>query len=209
MLAAVVAFLGIAQVAEAQDYRAQRTFYVAPTIGISNYVGDLDVTPLNMDDWSADGSIPFSGALEAGYQVTTRFAIGGEYRIGNYPTVAPEDEYSFRHTASLVLRYTPSATETRLIPYIQGGLQGTVGHTTFYEDGDTRDDFAVGPWLGVGVDYSLNKTTSLFFGINSRMNVPDHGVDGFGNEVDERGRFDLLSDASLGLRYRFKPAWTN
>lgn len=196
----------LADTASAQDIRAQRTFYVAPTFGISNYYGDLDLTPLNMDDWRVAG-LPLSGALEVGYQLTTRFAIGGEYRIANYPTVAESpDGYSHRHTASLVMRYTPMATETNLVPYVQGGLHGTVGKTEFNANGSSRDLFALGPWLGVGVDYAFHPAMSVFFGVNTRLSVPDHGVDGFDNSVDERTRFDLLSDAGFGIRYRFRSA---
>lgn len=204
---ALVGLFMLAQTAEAQDYRSQRTFYIAPSIGISNYVGDADMTPLNMDDWRADSGLPWSGGLELGYQLTTRFAMGGEYRLANYPSVvANANNFSRRHTASLVMRYTPNATVTRLIPYIQGGLQGTVGMTRFSDQG-REDLFSMGPWLGVGVDYAMNPSTSLFFGINTRMNVPDQGVDGFSKSVDGRGRrFDMLSDASFGIRYRLKPA---
>jgi hypothetical protein len=191
--------------ASAQDFRSQRTFYIAPTFGISNYYGDLDLTPLNMDDWRVAG-LPLSGGLELGYQLTTRFAIGGEYRIANYPTVDAPDAYTHRHTASLVLRYTPMASETRLVPYVQGGLHGTVGKTEFNSNGSNRDLFAMGPWLGVGVDYAVHPSMSVFFGVNTRMSVPDHGVDGFDTSVDERTRFDLLSDAGFGLRYRFRSA---
>lgn len=191
--------------AEAQNLRAQRTFYIAPTFGISNYYGDLDVTPFDMQDWRAAG-LPLSGAVEVGYQLTTRFAVGGEYRIANYPTIDSPDAYSNRHTASLVLRYTPMATETRLVPYVQAGLHGTVGKTQFYSDGTQRDLFAMGPWLGVGVDYAFHPSMSVFFGVNTRMSVPDHGVDGFDHSVDERTRFDLLSDAGFGIRYRLKSA---
>ncbi len=195
----------MADTVAAQDIRAQRTFYVAPTFGISNYYGDIDVTPLDLDDWRVAG-LPLSGALELGYQLTSRFAIGGEYRIANYPTIDQPDAYSHRHTASLVMRYTPMATETRLVPYVQGGLHGTVGKTEFNSDGTQRDLFAMGPWLGVGVDYAFHPSMSVFFGVNTRLSVPDHGVDGFDNSIDERTRFDLLSDAGFGIRYRLKSA---
>ncbi|HEX7070865.1 MAG TPA: outer membrane beta-barrel protein [Rhodothermales bacterium] len=205
-LAAAMALLAfLSTVAMAQDFRSQRTFYIAPTFGISNYYGDLDLTPLDLDDWRVAG-LPLSGALEMGYQLTTRFAIGGEYRIANYPTVDAPDAYTQRHTASLVMRYTPMASETRLVPYVQGGLHGTVGKTDFRSNGSNRDLFAMGPWLGVGVDYAVYPSMSVFFGINTRLSVPDHGVDGFDPSVDERTRFDLLSDAGFGLRYRFKSA---
>lgn len=195
----------ITEVAFAQNIRSQRTFYIAPTFGVSNYYGDLDLTPLDLEDWRVAG-LPLSGGVEMGYQLTTRFAIGGEYRIANYPTVAEPDGYSHRHTASLVMRYTPMATETRLVPYVQGGLHGTVGKTEFNRNGTSRDLFAMGPWLGFGVDYALNPSMSVFFGLNTRMSVPDHGVDGFDASVDERTRFDLLSDAGFGIRYRLKSA---
>ena len=192
--------------AQAQNWRASQTYYVQPSVGLSNYIGDQDITPVNFDDWRVEDKIPFNVGLEAGYQVTRRFSIGGGYYVGDYPTIAAADGYSRRHTAELALRYT-IMSEHRFVPYLETGFHGTVGETIIEAGGEEQSLLAVGPMLGAGIDYAVSPAASVFFGTRVRIATPDRAVDGLGYDEDAFSRFDVLSDLSLGVRYRFSRAF--
>ena len=202
----------------AQSIRPQRTFYFQPRVGITNYVGDYDTTPFDFDDWSADSGFPVAFGGELGYQISTRFSVSAAYMVGDYPTIIPLtddgevpanalNDYTWRHTANLFLKWTVQGSELRVAPFFQAGLHGTVGFTDFTED-PPEDLIGIGPAGGLGLDIALSDRASLITEFITNLVVPDEAADGAGEEVDERGRFDLLSFLGIGLKWNFKSAFT-
>ena len=205
--------------ASAQDLRPERAFYVKPYLGFSNYLGDNDPTPFDFGDWGVDDKfIPYAAALEAGYQATRRLGIGAAYQVADYPSILSDTrpvgnvqreqlgDYTRRHTAQLLLRYTFAASAARIAPFVEAGAQGTVAYADF--DGEDRTGF--GPLVGAGLDILLNDRMSLFVGGISNLNFGDIAADGAGDaadadvRVDGFARFDVLSSIGVGLKLNFK-----
>ena len=203
----------------AQNLRPEQTFYIKPYLGFSNYLGENDASPFDFGDWGVDDKfIPYSAALEVGYQASRSFGIGVAYQVADYPSIlgAVNDQrselgdYTRRHTAQLLLRYTFAANTARIAPFLEAGAQGTVGYTTF--DGEDLTGF--GPLVGAGLDILLNDRTSLFVEGISNLNFGDIAADGAGDDPDadvelERiASFDVLSSIGVGLKLNFKRAFT-
>lgn len=207
----------------AQNLRPENTFYIKPYLGFSNYLGENDATPFDFGDWGVEGKfIPYAAALEVGYQASRNFGIGAAYQVGDYPSIlrgaADVDgtqrsslgDYTRRHTAQLLLRYTFAANTARIAPFLEAGAQGTVGYTDF--DGEDLTGF--GPLVGAGLDILLNDRTSLFIEGISNLTFGDLAVDGAGDDVDADvqdsrvASFDVLSSIGVGLKLNFKRAFT-
>ena len=203
----VVALLAFtAGSAMAQTLRPERTFYLTPKVGISNYVGDNDTTPFDFEDWGVDNEfyVPWLAGLEAGYQISTRFSLSGEYQIANYPSITnatttgvSDFEDRVRHTGLLWLRWTAMADRARVAPFLQIGLGGTA----------RGDEIGWGPAGGLGLDFALSNRTSLILEYQAKVATPDGAVDftegdGFSNDID------LLNSLSLGLKFNFRSAFT-
>ena len=202
----------------AQSVRPQRTFYVQPRVGLTHYVGDF-----GDGDFTSDFGFPIGFGGEIGYQISTRFSIGGAYLLGDYPTIIPRDDdgnllpgqndYSWRHTANLFLKWTFMGSSARVAPFIQIGLNGTVGQTLPGSDvnGNPNDDagedmLGIGPSAGIGLDVVLSNRMSFIAEIISNLVVPDEAADS-GEGIDGR-EFDLLNFLGVGLKYSFKSAFT-
>ena len=203
----------------AQNLRPEQTFYIKPYLGFSNYLGENDASPFDFGDWGVDDKfIPYSAALEVGYQASRSFGIGVAYQVADYPSILGSvndqrselGDYTRRHTAQLLLRYTFAANTARIAPFLEAGAQGTVGYTTF--DGEDLTGF--GPLVGAGLDILLNDRTSLFVEGISNLNFGDIAADGAGDDPDadvelERiASFDVLSSIGVGLKLNFKRAFT-
>ena len=179
-----------------QVERVPKAFYLRPSFGFVNYVGDnnIDLTALG-----------FKGQLEAGYQITHQLALAAAYNFGEYTSdLRPDvsrmlDRTGFNsqlsHLQALV-RFLFGRANSNLSPYIHVG-----GGVAF--GGDHPDD---GPGWGaiggLGLDVWLNRNTSFFVEASTQFTFPDDAVDG-----PVRGLFaehDLLSRFSLGIQYTFK-----
>ena len=209
----------VASSALAQSVRPQRTFYIQPRVGLTHYVGDFG----DFGDFTSDYGFPVGFGGEIGYQITSRFSIGGAYMAGDYPTILPLDEngdlmagqndFTWRHTANLFLKWTFMGSSARVAPFIQIGLNGTVGQTLPATDvngnphPDAGDDMlGIGPSAGIGMDIVLGNRTSLIAELITNVVVPDEAADA-GEGIDGR-EFDLLNFLGLGLKYSFRSAFT-
>ena len=220
LLTALLLF-AVVGAATAQNLRPEQTFYVKPYLGFSNYLGENDATPFDFGDWGVDDKfIPYAAALEVGYQASRNFGIGVAYQVGDYPSILRGDagvdgtqrsslgDYTRRHTAQLLLRYTFAANTARIAPFVEAGAQGTVGYTDF----DGEDATGFGPLVGAGLDILLNDRTSLFVEGISNLNFGDIAADGAGEDGDVEAEriasFDVLSSIGVGLKLNFKRAFT-
>lgn len=73
-----------------QVVRPDRSFYVLPRIGLSNYIGDLD-SDFDLDEWDVGEKLPLFGGLEIGYQLTRRYSVALGAGAMNLPTTAGPD----------------------------------------------------------------------------------------------------------------------
>src|SRR5690606_9977379 len=150
---------------------------------------------------------------EIGYQVTSRFSISAAYLVGDYPTIIPLDDdgnlrtgqndYTWRHTANLFLKWTFMGSSARVAPFIQIGLNGTVGQTLPAVDVNGNphpeageDQLGLGPSAGIGVDIVLSNRLSLIAELISNMVVPDRAADS-GEGINDTD-FDLLNFLGIG-----------
>lgn len=209
----------VVSTALAQSVRPERTFYVQPRVGVTHYLGDFS----DFGDFSSDHGFPIGFGGELGYQITPSFSISAAYLVGDYPTIIPLDDdgnvlpgqndYTWRHTANLFLKWTFMGRTARVAPFVQVGLNGTVGQTLPSVDVNGvpmeeagEDQLGIGPSAGIGVDIVLGNRVSLIAELISNMVVPDRAADA-GEDVDDR-EFDLLSFLGLGLKYSFRSAFT-
>lgn len=203
----------------AQSVRPQRTLYIQPRVGVTHYIGDFG----EFGDFSSDYGNPIGFGGEIGYQFSSRFSIGAAYLVGDYPTIIPRDadgviiagqnDYSWRHTANLFLKWTFMGSSARVAPFIQIGLNGTVGQTLPAVDVNGNphpeageDMLGIGPSAGIGVDFVLSNRLSLIVELISNMVVPDEAADS-GDGINDTS-YDLLNFLGLGLKYSFKSAFT-
>jgi hypothetical protein len=182
------------EIVNAQTIRPHRTFFAVPKAGISHYAGDVN-----------HGGSPVSwiSGLEVGYQATSRFNASGTYLVGQYPQIAPG--YDRRHTAQLLLRWTGMAASAPVAPFAQVGLHGTVGNT-IWNGARSEDQFAMGPVLGIGVDFVLTPMISLYLEGNTNISKPNQALDGSDGTNFMGGRFDMLNHVMGGIRFNMRSA---
>ena len=203
----------------AQNHRPEKTVYIMPRVGLSNYLGDFDTKPFGFEEWKVDGKIPYSASLEIGYQFTPSFAFALGYNISEYPVLEGQPgvalgnaqnymgDYSRRHIAMALFRLTG---KSRIAPYIELGGGGVAG----LSDPQGDEVYAFGPIAGLGLDIVLNDRTSLIFGGQGMLTFPDEKVDAAGNNgyiggnPNRWGEFDFLGNVSLGLKINFRSAFT-
>lgn len=209
--------LSMAAPAVAQNLRPEKSLYILPRVGISNYFGDYDDNPFNFDDFDVD--IPYSGALELGYQFRPGLALGVSYQIANYPTVfsaqvRPEIEYLRRHQAFAKLRFTAGAERSKVAPFLELGAGGVAGLDDPASGGDPV--YGYGPAVGVGLDIALTRRVFLMLGGYSHFVFPDGATDGNDqtprphqeNFIADTPSFDVLSHLGLGLKVNFRLPFT-
>lgn len=182
----------------AQSTRSYGKYYVQPSMGLVHYIGHANPAPLDASAWQVT-PVPASYSIELGIQPHTRFNLGTKYRSSLYSAL--DGEATRFHTASVVARYTAQARHRTLAPYLQGGL-----HTTFGQvpkaNGDRVTRAGIGPFLGAGVDYAVSPRTSVVLGTNLNLTLPE-----VVSYRRDRHDVELLSDVSLGIRYRFGNPW--
>ncbi|WP_263784472.1 PKD domain-containing protein [Salinibacter grassmerensis] len=218
LLAAVLFGLAFSPPAQAQSKRAGDTFYIKLGGGLSDYAGDNDGS-LGLDQttelreffdtrkFTERAAFPYVLVGELGYQFSPEFGLGLGYQFGQYPfadgvpftttSSAPGqggDLGQSRHTVQLLTRYMVGASGLRVSPYVDAGLNLSLGGRSP----------GIGHLVGIGVDVSLTDRTSLF--VESRLNFTflDDAVDGITSET----RADALSALpAIGLKYTFdRPA---
>lgn len=154
--------------------------------------------------FSEGGPFPYALTGEVGYQFTPTLGVGLGYQFGQYPFTSGVpftidenpigqggDLGTVRHTIQLLGRYMFGAKEWTFSPYLDAGLNLSLGGYTA----------GIGPLAGLGLDVSLSDRTSLF--LETRINVVfgDEAVDG----INTGGESDALSALpSLGLKYTFE-----
>ncbi len=203
---------------QAQSTRAGDTFYVKLGGGLSDYAGGNDGS-LGLDrttdlreffdtrKFTDRDAFPYVLVGELGYQFSPGLGMGLGYQFGQYPfvdgvpfTTTPGtqgeggDLGQTRHTVQVLARYTVRAAEWTLSPYVDAGLNVSLGGFST----------GIGPLVGVGVDASVTDRTSLFLEGRLNFTFEDEAVDG----ITTATRADALSALpAIGLRYTFdRPA---
>src|SRR5690606_12967619 len=116
-----------------------------------------------------------------------------------------QNDYTWRHTANLFLKWTFMGSSARVAPFVQVGLNGTVGQTMPAQDvnGNPNDDagedmLGIGPSAGIGLDFVVGDRMSIIAELITNLVVPDEASDS-GEGIDGR-EFDLLSFLGVGLK---------
>lgn len=199
--------------AEAQDKRAENTFYLRAGASITDYAGDADGAPgvdevtdagdflFDTEKFTDGGVFPYSLSGELGYRFSSAVDIGLAYQFGQYAFIhgrpfttraAPPgkggDLGTIRHTIQALGRYTFKANDWTVSPYVDGGVNVTFGgYTTGF-----------GPSIGIGFDVLLGDHTSLFLETRSSIILNDDAADGLETDTP----VDALTHApALGVRY--------
>ncbi len=231
----------------AQDLRPTETLYFTPKIGITSYIGDLN-SSFNGNEYSVDGRFPLSGQLEIGYQYTPNFSVAVGGGVAYFPgLIAPlsmnEDsgnpalfnrfkdfgQSGFRYPLYLITRFQ---TAGNFSPYAEIGAGAMIGNTADYTPSATGGGtkFALGPQVGFGFDYYINKRTAFTMGVQSLFSFADTWFDGAADQADgaagvgvdfqsgvepgyqpdlhDFASFDLVSNLTFGLKFNNKKAFT-
>lgn len=189
--------------AQAQPGRTGGAFYGKLGGGISDYTGDFPAGttthPLDFQEFSEGSGLPFVVSGEIGYQFSPAWALALGVQAGNYPIVGYAGiggiSDSYRVAPQLLGRYTFGRPGQTVAPYIDVGVNATVGG----DSPPTSTGF--GPSLGGGLDILLSQRASFY--VESRFNAtfPDDAVDGAGTGE----KFDLTGQLlGFGLKVSLK-----
>ena len=207
--------------AQSKVYRPSGTAFIKPKVGLSNYLGDNEKSPINFNGDAFDVATPFGLAAEVGYQFSVSFSTSFAIAYGDYPVItqfpppntrpndAVADDPSSRTSIQVFGRMTAGEAEQRAAPYFNFGLVASFGTATQIDHPSyTAEESAVGfgPLLGVGVDIAMNARTSFFVELNSGFHFGDDQLDA--NADNGLGPTDILSGLGLGFKVNFKPAIT-
>lgn len=198
--------------ASAQVERTEDHLFLRPRVGLSNYLGDNEKSPVNFngDMFDVDGKVPLSLGAELGYQFNPRYSLGLAYQYGNYPLVTQftdglnvEDHPTTRHNVQLLARYL--LAQGRVAPYVQAGVGLGLGKTNVFSPTcatggtcETDSGPSFGPVLGAGLDFLVGRSTSLFLEFNSHWLLADDRVDG--RDDNGFGGLDMLGAFSTGVK---------
>lgn len=180
--------------AEAQNKRADDTFYLKFGAGLSDYSGDF-AGPF--EGFSDGDGFPYMWLGEVGYQTSSSFAIGAMYQAGRYPLSSNNAQGSDpdRLSAALLGRYTFGADSWTVAPYLDGGANLSFG----------GNSTGVGPSAGLGLDIALNDWASFYVESRTHLTFGDDAVDG----AESGTSFDRLSEVlGVGFKMNFSPAAT-
>lgn len=191
LLAALLAGSILSAHAQAQRSGA---FYGKVGAGLADYTGDFPAQnashPFDLQEFTRGAGAPVLLAGEIGYQVAPHWAIAAGLQAGNYPIVgygggASGVEDSYRYTPYLLGRYTIGTPGQGLSPYVDLGINATVG-------GDRPPtSVGVGPSAGAGIAFSLTRSLSLYLESRFHVALPDEAVDGAGR-AGANGAFDVV-----------------
>ncbi len=211
--------------AAAQDRQGGHGPFVRLRAGLSSYLGDNNTVLLNPEAFRVPGKKPYSFGVEVGYQFSKRWRAAVGVQAADYPIITRFNrsrditrDPTTRRTYQLLVRYLMS--ERRLAPYVHAGFHLTFGDVTIFEAMriwkgqplNVQHHYIYGPLFGLGLDYAVSRTFSLFAEVTTHATLMDDSVDGrlplgppqptsFG-EQNRFGTFDLLSTLGVGLRYR-------
>ncbi len=206
--------------AQQQHLRPEGTIFLKPKIGLSNYTGDNEKSPLNFNGDAFNAGTPWSIAAEVGYQTSVPFSVSLAFMAGDYPVITQypargrdeadvAEDPSIRSSIQAFGRYTWAETTTKTAPFVNFGLVYSSGTTTQ----DSPPNFsteesasAFGLLLGVGFDVALNPRSSFFAEINSGFHFGDDMLDG--NDQNGFGGADILSGIGVGFKFNMKAAIT-
>ena len=207
--------------AQQQHLRTEGTVFLKPRVGLSNYAGDNEKSPLNFNGDAFSAGTPWSIAAEVGYQFSVPFSVSLAYMAGDYPVItqypnrgreddAVAEDPSLRSSIQAFGRYMWAERTTRVAPFVNFGLVFSSGTVTQ----DVPPDFqveesgsALGILLGAGFDVALNPRASFFAEINSGFHFPwDDALDG--SDDNGFGSVDILSGVGVGFKINMKPAIT-
>ncbi len=221
MLLAVL--IGTASEAWAQGkvYRPEGTVFIKPKVGLSNYTGDNEKSPINFNGDGFRVGTPIGLAAEVGYQFSVPFSASFALAYGDYPVItqfpAPYtrtdetvgEDPSSRVSIQVFGRYTFAEAAQRTAPYFNFGLIGSFGTATQKTApccSQEESAFGFGPLLGVGLDIAMNARTSFFLEINSGLHFGDDQLDG--NADNGFGGMDILSGIGVGFKVNLTSAIT-
>jgi PKD repeat protein len=194
LLAVFIGLAAMASPAEAQNKRADDTFYLKFGAGLSDYSGDF-AGPF--EGFSDGDGFPYMWLGEVGYQTSSSFAIGAMYQAGRYPLSSNNVRGSDpdRLSAALLGRYTFGADSWTVAPYLDGGVNLSFG----------GNSTSVGPSAGLGIDIVLSDWASFYVESRTHLTFGDDAIDG----ADSGTSFDRLSEAlGAGVKINFSPAAT-
>lgn len=216
-VSAMVCLLGGIDPLTAQSLRPARTWFVAPQLGISSYLGDNEQSPFNFnwDAYRIPGKFPYMTGIEVGYQLRAALGVGLSWRIADYPVITQfedevdrlEDAPTTRHTVRLLSRYTFGAKAYWLAPYLQAGPGLSFGNTEIYQPllepqstFQQENRLAGGLHAGFGVDMFVNYQTSVVLEVGTDLLWRDESIDG--REDDKRfWSADLLTSFGIGIKF--------
>lgn len=124
------------------------------------------------------------------------FVLIGEfgYQFGRYSCIAPPPAPSgcskggIRHALQVLGRYVFRAEEWRVAPYLDGGINTSLG----------GDSPSIGPSFRGGFDIVMSEQLSLFVEFRINVTFGDEAIDGLGTKTP----FDAPSALpALGLRF--------
>lgn len=203
----LIVCVGVPVEALSQPVRSVQSVYVRPQIGVASYVGDR-----NAALFSFDGGFPYAAGLELGYQFERPYSAGLAYQFAKFPSIAPEDATSARHSINALFRYTFSRNRatlrnsTGLAPYVTVGAHATFGNVPSNSTDDSKTRVAFGPLAAVGVDVPLSDYVTFFAEGTARVAFPDDATDGL--EAEKFAGFDLLNTLGTGLKISLKSGAT-
>jgi len=180
--------------AQAQPDSFRDALFVKAGAGFSDYTGDFPagVTshPFDFQEFSTGNGAPVLFTGEVGYQYTPKLAFVLGFQGGNFPISGfggPTIEDSYRYTPHALARYTFGDPERTISPYVDGGLNLTVG-------GDNPPTSAgFGPSIGGGVNITLNESTSFFVESRFHLTLPDDAIDGSNTSPNDPAPFDMAN----------------
>ncbi|MFP4227632.1 MAG: PKD domain-containing protein [Salinivenus sp.] len=205
---ALALLLAAAVPSQAQDKRADDTYYLKGGGGLSDYAGDRGPTSdladfFDTEKFSADDAFPYTLLGEVGYQFSPATSLGLGYQFGQYPYAdGPATSSAIgtaRHTVQLLGRYTFGARNWTVAPYLDAGANVSFG----------GESTAVGPSLGAGLDVVVSSRTSLFFEARFNGTFDDGATDNRPRNGSAGVPFDGLSALpAAGVKVNFESATT-
>ena len=207
--------------AQAKVYRPEGTVFIKPKVGLSNYTGDNEKSPINFNGDAFSVGTPLGLAAEVGYQFSVPFSASFSLAYGDYPVItqfpppdtrtddAVGDDPSSRVSVQVFGRYTFANATQRTAPYFNFGLGASFGTATQKTSpccNQEESASAFGPVLGVGLDVAMNARTSFFLEINSGLHFGDDQLDS--NADNGFGPMDVLSGIGVGFKVNLTSAIT-
>ncbi len=207
--------------AQEKVYRPEGTAFIKPKVGLSNYLGDNEKSPLNFNRDAFQVGNPIGLSVEVGYQFSVPFSASLALAYGDYPVITqfpppstrPDDvvaeDPSSRTSIQVFGRYTGAEPTQRTALYYNFGLTATFGTATQNSPPSFSEEASAvgfGPLLGLGLDVAMNARTSFFLELNSGLHFGDDQLDA--NADNGGGPVDILSGLGLGFKINFAAAVT-